>query len=166
MRGIAKYSITTASDMASGSTIEGLHTYFTAGALAGGTIGPQLEMRYTGSVYRFSSYDGAFHDIASAPYVASTKYILTIQWDGTARKYLYNVNGVTLDPATNARNAAISPDRVTFQEDDGSKDCHVYLDDLIVCNLDVDTVAKSQSGGYAGGQRLPVLDNLPAGVVG
>jgi hypothetical protein len=101
----------------------------------------------------------------STPYTASTRYEVVMKTNALASLTAQWVNGITTGLAE--VDFAVKAETSFFEFFVAStRDSKFRVDNIIVCNLDVNTVAKSQSGGFAGAQRLPVLHNLPAGVVG
>ena len=183
IRALVKLSVFTDSTMAGASIIEEIQIR----ALDSGnadTIDENVLLAFkyiSAGLYKIQLYNGsAFVDLTTATvYAASTRYELHVMIDTNADDFLLAVNGVIEERAGafwHTDTTGVS--RIWFQSN-AANDGRIFLDNLIVCNLDVDTVAKSLSGGWAdlddaslatpsetpaANLRIPVID-LPAGVV-
>jgi len=183
-RCIAKISVYTHSSMAGVSTIEGPGIALLD---AGGTVftdeGPFLAFRTpdSGSTYVFQMYDGVAWQAltTNTAYVASTRYDIIMVYNAANDLTLVAINGIIKANAQDDVWHDNSEASYISVEAGSSIDGRILVDNLIVCNLDVNTVAKSLSGGWAdlddaslatpsetpaANYRIPVID-LPAGVV-
>ena len=183
VRGVLSLSGFTHSTMATSSIIEEIEFMLHNGAIGATTIGPNVAWGNGLGSYKFYNITGGGAGTKTVftvdtTYAASTRYNIVIAWDCASDLYLVTINGVTVqaDVAFRAVQTAIAT--LTLYSDQAF-DGRLLFDNIIVCNLDVDTVAKSLSGGWAdlddaslatpsetpaANLRIPVID-LPAGVV-
>ena len=145
------------------------------------TLMVSIGMRYysTAADYRFMRGAAAWEPTTVLKnYIASTGYEVVAQVDDRADLLTFEVDGVRIETGGAFLASSNGLDNVVVRSE-AVADGRVFVDNLIVCNLDVDAVAKSLSGGWAdlddaslatpsetpaANYRIPVID-LPAGVV-